>query len=168
MCQYSVFYEEYENEKKTGQKNLTFPDGDLNPGFLNKTFPPKISILREIRSIELKVLKKSWLYCEFVPLTDSGWPGGRKVLSDSQKQSIIFWSTWNCTQCQADGEENVGWARHELPEGGGEVYVWLGAMIIDHGTDFFRYFNRITYQSLVLTYHTGYAMNFLLWWVKIG
>ena len=35
-------------------------------------------------------------------------------------------------------EENVGWARHELPEGGGEVYVWLGAMIIDHGTDFFR------------------------------
>ena len=41
MCQYSVFYGEYENEKKTGQKNLTFPDGDLNPGFLNK-FLPKI------------------------------------------------------------------------------------------------------------------------------
>ena len=61
MCQYSVFYGEYENEKKTGQKNLTFPDGDLNPGFLNK-FPPKIWILREIRSIELTVLKKSWLY----------------------------------------------------------------------------------------------------------
>ena len=47
ICQYSVFYGEYENEKKTGQKNLTFPDGDLNPGFLNK-FPPKIWILREI------------------------------------------------------------------------------------------------------------------------
>ena len=31
MCQYSFFYGEYENEKKTGQKNLTFPDGDLNP-----------------------------------------------------------------------------------------------------------------------------------------
>ena len=99
-------------------------------------------------------------------MTDSSWPGGWKVLSDSQKRSIIFWSTWNCTQCQAYGEENVGWARHELPEGGGEVYVWLGAMIIDHGTDFFRYFNRITYQSLVLTYHSGYAMNFLLLWVR--
>ena len=55
MWQYSVFYGEYENENKMGQKNLTFPDGDLNPGFLNK-FPPKIWILREIRSIELKVL----------------------------------------------------------------------------------------------------------------
>ena len=40
MCQYSVFYGEYENEKKTGQKNLTFRDGDLNPRFLNK-FPPQ-------------------------------------------------------------------------------------------------------------------------------
>ena len=39
MCQYSVFYGEY--EKETGQKNLTFPNGDLNPGFLKK-FPPKI------------------------------------------------------------------------------------------------------------------------------
>ena len=27
MCQYSVFYGEYENEKKTGQKNLTFQRG---------------------------------------------------------------------------------------------------------------------------------------------
>ena len=27
--------------EKKGQKNLTFPNGDLNPGFLNK-FPPKI------------------------------------------------------------------------------------------------------------------------------
>ena len=42
-------------------KNLTFPDRDLNPGFLNK-FPPTIWILREIRSIELTVLKKSRLY----------------------------------------------------------------------------------------------------------
>jgi hypothetical protein len=41
MCQYSVFYGEYEKEKKTGQKNLTIPDGDLNPKFLNK-FPPTI------------------------------------------------------------------------------------------------------------------------------
>ena len=47
-------------EKRT-KKNLTFPDGDLNPRFLNK-FPPKIWILREIRSIELTVLKKSRLY----------------------------------------------------------------------------------------------------------
>ena len=61
MCQYSVFYGEYENEKKTGQKNLTFPDGDLNPGFLNK-FPPTIWLSRDIRSIELTVLKKSRLY----------------------------------------------------------------------------------------------------------
>ena len=55
MWQYSVFYGEYENENKMGQKNLTFPDGDLNPGFLNK-FPLTIWILREIR-IELTVLK---------------------------------------------------------------------------------------------------------------
>ena len=41
MRQCSVFYEKYENEKKTGQKNLIFPDRDLNPGFLNK-FPQKI------------------------------------------------------------------------------------------------------------------------------
>ena len=41
MCQYSVFYDQYENEKKTGQKYLTFPNGDLNTGFLNK-FLPKI------------------------------------------------------------------------------------------------------------------------------
>ena len=61
MCQYSVIYGDYENEKKTGQKNLTFPDGDLNPKFLNK-FLPKIWILREIRSIELMVLKKPRLY----------------------------------------------------------------------------------------------------------
>ena len=41
MCLIFSFYGEYENEKKTGKKNLTFPDGDLNPGFLNK-FPPTI------------------------------------------------------------------------------------------------------------------------------
>ena len=39
MFQYSVFYGEYENIKKKGQKNLTFPDGDLNPGFQNQGFP---------------------------------------------------------------------------------------------------------------------------------
>ena len=39
MCQYSVFNEEYENEKKMGQKILTFPDGDLNPGYFNEFQP---------------------------------------------------------------------------------------------------------------------------------
>ena len=29
-------------EKRKMAKNLTLPHGDLNPGFLNKTFPPKI------------------------------------------------------------------------------------------------------------------------------
>ena len=38
---YAVFYGEFENEKKKGQKNLTFLDGDLNSRFFNK-FPPKI------------------------------------------------------------------------------------------------------------------------------
>ena len=33
MCQYSAFYGEYENEKKKGQKNLTFTNGDLNLDF---------------------------------------------------------------------------------------------------------------------------------------
>ena len=41
MRQYSVFYGEYENEKKKGQKNLPSPKKDWNPGFLNK-FPPTI------------------------------------------------------------------------------------------------------------------------------
>ena len=41
MCQFSVLYGGYENEKKADKKNLTFPDGDLNPGFLNK-FPSTI------------------------------------------------------------------------------------------------------------------------------
>ena len=47
--------------KEKGTKKLTFPDGDLNPGFLNK-FPPKIWIFMEIRSIELGVLRTSGLY----------------------------------------------------------------------------------------------------------
>ena len=50
-------------KKRKMAKYLTLPHGNLNPGFLNKTFPLKISILREIRSIELTVLKKSRLYC---------------------------------------------------------------------------------------------------------
>ena len=61
MCHNSVFYWEYENEKKTGQKNLTFPNEYLNLGFLNE-FLSKIWILRESRSIELMILKKSQLY----------------------------------------------------------------------------------------------------------
>jgi hypothetical protein len=39
VCQYSVFYGEYENEKKTGQKHLTFPDKDLNPDFWTSSRP---------------------------------------------------------------------------------------------------------------------------------
>ena len=31
MCQYSVFYGEYENEKKTGQKNIDFPQWGFEP-----------------------------------------------------------------------------------------------------------------------------------------
>ena len=41
MCQYSVSYGEYEDEKKTGQKIWPSNIGDLNPRFLNK-FPPTI------------------------------------------------------------------------------------------------------------------------------
>ena len=51
MFYYSVFYGQNEKGKEKWQKmakNLTFLDKDLNPG-----------ILREIRSIELAVLKKS-------------------------------------------------------------------------------------------------------------
>ena len=33
MCQYLVFYGEYENEKKTGQKKLTFPVGIWSSNF---------------------------------------------------------------------------------------------------------------------------------------
>ena len=45
-------------KKRKMAKNLTLPHWDSNPRFLNKTFPPKIWILREIRSIELTVLEK--------------------------------------------------------------------------------------------------------------
>ena len=39
---YSVFYGEFDNEKKKGQKkNLTFRSGDLNPRF-SVIFPPMI------------------------------------------------------------------------------------------------------------------------------
>ena len=64
MFWYSVFYGQNEKgkEKRRMAKKFTLLRGDLNPGFLNKTFPPKIWILREIRSIELTVLKKSRLY----------------------------------------------------------------------------------------------------------
>jgi len=46
-------------KKRKMAKNLTLPHGDPNPGFLNKTFPPKTRTLRETRSTELTVLKKS-------------------------------------------------------------------------------------------------------------
>ena len=42
--------------------NLTLPHWDSNPRFLNKTFPPNIWSLREIRSIQLKEVKISRLY----------------------------------------------------------------------------------------------------------
>ena len=47
--------------KENWTKILTFPDWDLNLGFLNK-FLPTIGILRKIRSIKLTVLKKSRFY----------------------------------------------------------------------------------------------------------
>jgi hypothetical protein len=58
------FMDKMKNAKKKRKmaKKFTLPHWDLNPGFLNITFPPKIWILREIRSIELTVLKKSGLY----------------------------------------------------------------------------------------------------------
>ena len=52
-------------KKRKMAKNLTLPHWDLNPRFLNKTFPSKIRILREIRSIELTEVKISRLYLEF-------------------------------------------------------------------------------------------------------
>ena len=54
--------------KRKNDKKITFLDGDLNPGFLNK-FPPKIWILREIRSIELAVLRISQLYLKLFIFT---------------------------------------------------------------------------------------------------
>ena len=35
------FMENMKMKRKRDKKKLTFPNGDLNPGFLNK-FPPKI------------------------------------------------------------------------------------------------------------------------------
>ena len=52
-------------KKRKMAKDLTLPHWNLNPGFLNKTFLSKIWILREIRSIQLTVLKKSWLYYHY-------------------------------------------------------------------------------------------------------
>ena len=46
---------------KWEEKNLNFPNGDLNPRLLNK-IPPTIWFLREIKAIELMVLKTSLLY----------------------------------------------------------------------------------------------------------
>ena len=57
-------------KKRKMAKNLTLPHWDLNPGFLNKTFPPKIWILREIRSTELTVLKKSGLYLNLIKMLE--------------------------------------------------------------------------------------------------
>ena len=41
-------------KRKRDKKNLTFPDGDLNPGFLNK-FPPKFWMIFDI------IYTRSWL-----------------------------------------------------------------------------------------------------------
>jgi hypothetical protein len=64
MCQYSVFYGEYENEKKTGRKKFDL----LRRGFEPRIFeqvPAQNLNLREIRSIVLTVLKKSQLYSKY-------------------------------------------------------------------------------------------------------
>ena len=55
------FTGDMEIKRKQDKNILTFPNGNLNPGFLYK-FPLKIWILREIRSINLTVLKRSWFY----------------------------------------------------------------------------------------------------------
>ena len=47
-------------------KKIFDPSGDSNPRFLSKSFPPKIWILREIRLIELGVLRTSGLYRKLV------------------------------------------------------------------------------------------------------
>ena len=41
MCQYSVFYGEYENEKKMGQKKFDIHRREFEPRIFNK-FPPTI------------------------------------------------------------------------------------------------------------------------------
>ena len=50
---YAVFYGEFENEKKKGQKFLTFRSGDLNPRF-SVIFPPMIWIFMESVEPEIK------------------------------------------------------------------------------------------------------------------
>ena len=60
VCVNIQFFMENKKMKRKRDKKMTFPNGDLNPGYLNK-FPPTIGILREIRSIELTVFKKSRL-----------------------------------------------------------------------------------------------------------
>ena len=47
------FYEEFENEKKKDQKNLTFQSGDLNPRF-SVTFLPMIWIFMESEGDKIK------------------------------------------------------------------------------------------------------------------
>ena len=49
-------------KKRKMANNLTLPHWDSNPRFLNKTFPPNIWSLREIRSIQLKEVKIARLY----------------------------------------------------------------------------------------------------------
>ena len=57
---YSVSYGEYENEKKKGQKHLTFPTGIWTPDFVTNS-RPLFEFWREIRSIEVVEIKISRL-----------------------------------------------------------------------------------------------------------
>ena len=67
---YAFFYGEFENEKKKGQKILTFWSGDLNPRF-SVIFPPMIwnfMEMRSPRSNQNKLLKYIGLYTSvYVP-----------------------------------------------------------------------------------------------------
>ena len=57
-----IFYGEFENVKKKGQKILTFPSGDLNPRF-SVTFPQMIWIFMESEEPEIKskqASKRDW------------------------------------------------------------------------------------------------------------
>ena len=55
---YAFFYGEFENEKKKGQKILTFWSGDLNPRF-SVIFPPMIWIFMESDREEIKLKQAS-------------------------------------------------------------------------------------------------------------
>ena len=88
-------------KKRKMAKNLTLPHWDSNPTFLNKTFPPKIWILRVIRPIELTVLKKSWLYgkdvahCITLPTVYltiflSTWVGSKGFLKSFPPNLTVF------------------------------------------------------------------------------